>query len=77
LRRQFYEYYRSIPSAAEPTITMASTLEAEVPHNNFDVRTATTPPKPSNLSLETRFVFALHDLRLNILVGVEKLGHIR
>ncbi|CAJ0550465.1 Ff.00g103950.m01.CDS01 [Fusarium sp. VM40] len=46
---------------------MASTLEAEVPHNNFDVRTATTPPKPRSLSLETHFVFTFPDLRLNIL----------
>lgn len=53
---------------------MASTLEAEVPHNNFDVRTATTPPKPRSLSLETHFVFTFPDLRLNILVGVEKLA---
>lgn len=45
-RSQLCEYHQSARYAAETTITMASTLEAEAPHNSFDVCTATTPQKP-------------------------------
>lgn len=50
--RQPREYPRiKLPKT---TVTMASTIEAEEPHHNFDVRAATTLHQPRMSSLEAR-----------------------